>query len=422
MLNTSKLSALFGGSALALLLTVGHASALDLAKFEASVKNLYSAPQMEITWDKIEGDDSKVTISGTVMKINTGAPAGAADDDGDDEDNGDDAANTTLELKLGDSTFTNISEQDDGFHVGSVENTDLTWNTKDFGPSDGSDVVINISGISGSGLILPYADAAKGPPLVLFHDNVTIKNINVDEKGKTIASLTNLHSSASPSSGDEKNIVFKSGVENFNIDMTALPNSEKVRELGYDGFTGSAISHGAWNLTTGKLSAQESSIDVKDVGKLTIAFDINGLTEGLMTQLREAQANMANATEEQATQTALGMMGIISPITFGNILLRFDDASLTEKIIAKMAKDENTTTEEIKGHAKAVLPMILGALGDPDFSKSTSKAVEDFLDNPKSIFVEAKPATPLPIMQIVASATMAPASLIKQFGLMVGSN
>jgi hypothetical protein len=102
--------------------------------------------------------------------------------------------------------------------------------------------------------------------------------------------------------------------------------------------------------------------------------------------------------------------------------LRFDDASIATKALDLMSKRMGQPKDALIAQAKGMAPILFMQLQDPEFSSVATKALSDFLDNPKSLEIKMAPGAPVPVAQIIASGMAAPATLVKQLGLTVVAN
>ena len=78
--------------------------------------------------------------------------------------------------------------------------------------------------------------------------------------------------------------------------------------------------------------------------------------------------------------------------------------------------------QDVVNQAKAILPFLLAQIGAPQLGSMISGAVSEYLDNPQSLRVSARPAEPMPFSLLMAGAMASPQALADQIGLEVVAN
>jgi hypothetical protein len=117
------------------------------------------------------------------------------------------------------------------------------------------------------------------------------------------------------------------------------------------------------------------------------------------------------------------MLGLMQQLTFHTASVRFDDDSLTNKLLEFVANTQGLKPADIANQAKALAPMMLAqVVQDQALIKSVSDAVTKFLDDPKSLEITAAPGQPVPFALIAAGAMSAPQELPKTLGVTVTAN
>jgi hypothetical protein len=102
------------------------------------------------------------------------------------------------------------------------------------------------------------------------------------------------------------------------------------------------------------------------------------------------------------------MLGLMQQLSFNGATIRFDDASLTGKILDYVAKQQGQKREDVVNLAKAMLPFALMQVQLPDLAAAISPAVNTYLDDPRSIEIKATPPQPVPFAMIGGAAMASP--------------
>jgi hypothetical protein len=109
-------------------------------------------------------------------------------------------------------------------------------------------------------------------------------------------------------------------------------------------------------------------------------------------------------------------------LTFHGATIRFDDDSLTGKVLDYVAKQQGMKPQDIANQAKAIVPFLMAQLNNAELTKNVTEAVGAFLDDPQSIEIKASPASPVPFALVMAGAMATPKDLPKTLGVTVTAN
>jgi hypothetical protein len=118
----------------------------------------------------------------------------------------------------------------------------------------------------------------------------------------------------------------------------------------------------------------------------------------------------------------MAMLGLMQQLTLHAASIRFDDDSLTKKVLDYLGKQQGMSGSDIANQAKAIVPFLTAQLNNPDLSAQITTAVNAFLDNPQNIEVAAAPTSPVPFALIMAGAMSNPLDLTKTLGVKVTAN
>ena len=104
-----------------------------------------------------------------------------------------------------------------------------------------------------------------------------------------------------------------------------------------------------------------------------------------------------------------------------SLKLRFEDASLTKRVMPVAAKAMGMPVEALAPNAAAMVQIGLAKLQSPEFTKQVVAAISAYLANPKTITASAKPAQPMAGAQLFGMAA-SPKQLIEALGVTVTAN
>ena len=149
------------------------------------------------------------------------------------------------------------------------------------------------------------------------------------------------------------------------------------------------------------------------------AYDSLGATHtGVVYFVKDAAANVWNANlYVDGTST-----GASQQLTFNSASIRFDDDSLTNKVLDYVGKQQGMSGKDIANQAKAIVPFGMAQLNNPELTAQVTAAVSAYLDDPKSLEISAEPEQPVPFALIMAGAMSNPADLTKTLAVSVTAN
>ena len=281
---------------------------------------------------------------------------------------------------------------------------------------------VSMSGASLSDVVLPPNGAEKTLRTLVPYSGMTLATINVTGPDGEIFNMSNLSAVMKfPDDGGQAN--YTSTVESFSLNSASFPEPEAravFAALGYSVVEGSLDSYGIWNLEDGRMTVDRMALRVKDAGTIDFNLDIAGYTLEFLDSLQTMQKKMMEDGGDE--NTGLAMLGLMQQITFNSAKIRFDDASLTGKVLEFVAAQQGMKPADIANQAKAILPFALAQLNNPEFTAETTAAVSAYLDKPESIEISANPGTPLPIAMLIAGGMSAPEQLPNQLGVKVKAN
>lgn len=398
-------------AALAVFVSLALAStahAQDATAFATKLGAAYSAVGYDLKFGAATTSGSTITYDGLDVTIpGTGAPA----------------LSYKLDSKL---TFAGVKAGADGSYTADsltlpdmnfkIEEADVSIKNIVFNhiylPATKTPGVVDMAELIGDATVGPITVTVNGAKAVTV-DQVTLKN------------------AFTPAQGDKalSDIVANAAATGITIDMSAAKDPDSVAQakaLGLTTITGKGVENFSWSFKDGHMDASEISVALDNVGKVKFAFDLTGYTPALLDTLMSAEKSMAQSggaasTDDSGKQMAL-LLGTFQTLFLNSASLRYDDASITNKLLDYTAKQQNVTKDalidQIVGGAGGAMSQGTSGGAPDQMTLLSQAALRAFLSNPQSIEVKLAPKTPLGILGIVGAA-MAPDSLVDQIGLQV---
>ncbi|SCM75163.1 exported hypothetical protein [uncultured Pleomorphomonas sp.] len=188
-------------------------------------------------------------------------------------------------------------------------------------------------------------------------------------------------------------------VEGIDVDPAAVDTSgqfaSQLKAMGYDKLTLGFYGSGSLDEATGDLVVNEITVDGTDLGTVTLAGTFGGLTTDVVKELKQPNP----------PQDALGKVTLKEASVF------YGDASLAGRLIAQQAKQMGQEPVTFIGQITGALPLLLSTIGNQPFQDKLADGLTTFLKDPKNLTITAKPATPVPLMELLSTSQTAPQTL-----------
>lgn len=389
--------AFLAGTAAALIAT--HAYALDGEDMIKKLSTAYAAYGSQLTYDSVTTDGSTVVAKGVKLKV--------------------DKAEKPVDLPLGDITFDDVEEADDGgYYAGTVsfQDVDLTNNGTHLTAKD-----LSIDGLSIPGT--PSADSIDG---MILYESAHSGPVVIEEGGKRVFQLDKTETNLDVAD-DSSKVSFDTTMSGLWADLSDVkdPKSqEAINGLGLTNVNGNVTMKGSWEAASGKMDLSKLTIDMRDIGKLNLTLSMSGYTTQLIKAMQEASQAAAANPDKKAADAALGMtmMGLLQQLSFNSMAIRFDDASITKRVLDYVGKQQGVTGEQLAQSLKGMVPLMMAQLKVPELQNQVSAAVSKYLDDPKNIEIKAAPPSPVAAPMIMGAAMGAPQTLPQLLGVTVTAN
>jgi hypothetical protein len=283
------------------------------------------------------------------------------------------------------------------------------------------DMKIDFGASALTGYSVPAVDNPDPIASLGIYESLTVGPLKISNKGAEVFRMDGIKSTMSKYEAG-KPFTFDASIDGLWGDLTKIedPQAQKtIADFGYKEVTGDVKMKGSWNPADGRMTVTEGAYNFNDVGKLNVLMDFSGYTPELIKGLQAMNTTMEGQDE---SAKGLAMLGLLQQLNFVSMSIRFDDASITGKVLDYAAKQAGQDRAAIVNQTKGVLPFALAQLKDPDFAQKVTEAANAFLDNPKSLEIKAAPAAPVPFAMLMATGSTAPEALIKQLNVTVTAN
>ena len=368
--------------AILLAIPCNSAFAQDTAAIADRIKATAAAQGTVLGWTGVTGDASSMVLEGVTVK----------------------AANMDEALPIGNVTLSGIVEQNGGYRVETTTTSPISTT------SEG--VTFDMSPIVIRGWTIPAENSTDPLAALSLYESAEMASASVKMADKTVFSIEGLSAVISPIV-EGKPMDFTGGIASFSGDLSGVTDPQTkavVDAFGYQTINGSYQTAGTWNLADGRMNITQNEFIVENAGKFGFKFDFSGYTLDFIKQMQEVQKKMAAQPAGETTDSAadMEMLGLMQQLSLNGATIRFDDASLTGKILDFVAQQQGQKREDIVNLAKAGLPFALMQLQLPDLAAAISPAINAYLDDPRSIEIKAAPPAPVPFTMLGGAAMANP--------------
>lgn len=373
------------------------AFALDGADVLKKINAAYSVQGAVVEAKSIAVDGSTVTLNGVTFG-STADPA--------------------QKIPVGNVTLDGVEEDEGGYTI-----EKMSFDNVKFAQEN---IAIDATDIYMTGVNVP-ADATAGTlDSMLFYEEAHSGPVTVKIGEKESFSVAETNTTITKSE-DESTVSFDLNASGFKADLSGVTDpktKEAIDKLKVQSLSGDLTINGSWELAPGTLTIDEYALDLKDVGRLNMAFSFSGYTLNFIKSMQEAvKAQAANPNKEQADQAAgLAMLGLIQQLSFNSAEISFEDASITKRAIDYAAGEQGMTGEQLSQTIKGMVPLMMAQLNVPELQNAVSAAVNTYIDDPKNFTISAEPAKPVPFPMIMGAAMGAPNTIPQVLGVTVKAN
>ena len=369
---------------------------------QAFFDNIERQTQSEVDYESAEEDgDGNVTITNLTLtrKAVSEEPA--------------------VSFKLAEATFEDVTEESDSlFKVGSASFTGVTVDVTS------KDLSFNVTMPESSAEGWFIRKLGENPtPLEQFLDDsalaekMTGGKITFSSNGRSVtADGLETTWSGDPNTG--------SGSYTMKLVNIAIPESlialadqgGMLKQLGYTSLNFDITGDGKLEIADGNI-AVDFNFGFGGRGTSNLKFGIAAADLPLT-----AYTELQNAQKAGKEPDFAALMPQIQNITLSGLSFRFEDASLTKKLLPMLAAMQGMDEKTLIASAGPMMQLGLMQLQNEAFAKQASAAVNSFLNDPKSITITAAPAAPVKVSDIMAMNPNAPGEAITKLGVSVSAN
>ena len=354
-------------------------------------------------YDKIETDSSgNVTISNLAATVGVQDPTSA------------------VKLSIGSIALENVAAEADGLiNVGTATFSDIKV---EFAGPDNKSIVIEIPK-SGAEDWYVAVLGANPTPLQSFRATMGIARkmtsgeIKVTAEGQTFtAKGVESAWSGDPVTGAGKTTMSLTDLVIPEAVLAMLDPSGQLKALGYSDITLNMTGDGELSVAGDNFGMNGTfGVSSKDMAGFTFSYGASDIPIAVMAELQTAQKTGRPPDFNM-------LMPQLMNVTLSGFKMRFEDASITKKVLPLIARMQGMDEAAMVANAGAMMQLSLMQLKNQAFTDQVVGAVNTFLKDPKSFTVSLQPAAPVKVQQVMTLDPSNPGAAIDLFGASVTAN
>lgn len=321
------------------------------------------------------------------------------------------------DTSLGTVVFSGITEKDhNAFSVNKVSIPALRY------VYEGN--TINVSDVTFNDVSLPPNKGIYNQNIGFCYGTGRFKQLELqDSQKKRLALLENgtvvLHPSIR-----QNPVGFLIDIKKITVFVDHFPEGstrEDFISMGYKNATGHLDIEGAYGGYQAMMELKQFHLVLDKGGVLDVSLKMDGMTlDSLLTVVTLQRENEHGHIK--STQMWLGMLAQVQRYNFYGGKLRFEDHSLTEKLINTEAKRLKISGDALKTKWKSSLPGWLSFAKGTSFEQDAQNAIMSYLDKPKSLAISSSPMDRLPVIMLAISGKLSPKEFVRELNLKINSN
>jgi hypothetical protein len=377
------------------------ALALDAADFAAKFSSAYGTVGYELQFGPVQENGNDISFNGLTI-----SPVGSGEEP------------TKIDTVF---TFSGVEQREDGGYTAeSLTVPDIDIDRDGFN--------ISAQNVEATNIYVPAKAEGGMIAMMQMFSGFSARPIAVSMGEKQLFALASVKSTStfSPEQGVEAldGVSTEASFDGIagSIGEEMGVTKDVIDALGLDAITGNMRESMDWTMADGRMNIGEFSLTLDNLGKVNLGLDFSGYTPELLNQMTASQAEIAKLSpqEQTARQEQMGME-MAGKLSIFSLSLRYDDASLTNKLLDYFAAQQGISRTEFVGGLKIIAPAMLAQAGSPALVEQVKAAIGTFFDNPQSLEISIDPGRAVNFMELAALAAN-PDALVSSLNFQISAN
>lgn len=202
-----------------------------------------------------------------------------------------------------------------------------------------------------------------------------------------------------------------SNVELSTKNLPSGPFQQSLKDLGYDQIRFDVTAESTWDDATGIIDLPVFKITGSDLADLSVTFKLGGWTADLFSSLTNLDPNNDQQTQE--------LLGKLQSTSINNLTIEMANKSVVDRVLDQQSEKAGVDRSDFVEKTITSLNVPLTFLQNPKFQEMISSQLKAFLSDPNSLQIQAAPANPIPVAQIVGMAMVTPQAIPDMLGVTI---
>ncbi|MBI0169081.1 MULTISPECIES: hypothetical protein [Bartonella] len=321
------------------------------------------------------------------------------------------------DTSLGKVEFSGIKEEDHGGY--SIEKVAIPQISYVY---EGN--TIKVANVTFSNVTLPPNKGLYNQNIGFRYQNGQFNKLELQDNAKKRLAMLEKGSVSLHPSIRENPIDFTINIKKITVFVDNFPDGSTKKDfiaMGYKNATGRLDISGAYGGYLAMMDLKHFHLVLDKGGVLDVSLKMDGMTlDSLLTVVTLQRENERGHIK--STQMWLGMLAQVQRYNFYGGKLKFEDHSITQKLVNTEAKRLGISADALKAKWKTGLPGWLSFAKGTNFENEAQKAVTAYLDTPRSLEISSTPMDKLPVIMLAISGKLSPKEFVRELNLAISAN
>ena len=283
---------------------------------------------------------------------------------------------------------------------------------------------IKVADVTFSNVVLPPNKGIYNQNIGFRYQNGQFGKLELQDNSKKRLALLEKGSVSLHPSIRENPVEFTINIRKITVFVDNFPDGSTRKDfiaMGYKNATGRLDISGAYGGYLAMMDLKHFHLVLDKGGVLDVSLKMDGMTlDSLLTVVTLQRENERGHIK--STQMWLGMLAQVQRYNFYGGKLKFEDRSITQKLVNTEAKRMGISADALKAKWKTSLPGWLSFAKDTNFENDAQKAVTAYLDTPRSLEISSTPMDKLPVIMLALSGKLSPKEFVRELNLEISAN
>lgn len=200
-------------------------------------------------------------------------------------------------------------------------------------------------------------------------------------------------------------------VELSTKNLPSGPFQQSLKDLGYEQIRFDVTAQSTWDDASGIMELPVFNITGSDLADVSVSFKLGGWTPDLLLSMTTLDPNNDEQTQE--------LLGKLQSTSIDNLKIEMANKSVVDRVLDQQSEKAGIDRSDFVEKTITSLNVPLTFLKNPKFQQMISSQLKAFLSDPKSLRIQAAPANPIPVAQIVGMAMVSPQAIPDMLGVTI---